>query len=104
MAKGKRMRKAVDGLDRAANYALEEAVKMIKARAGAKFDETVEIAMNLNVDPRHADQNVRAFIGAINRAKPSGAKGTYVKRISLSSTMGPGVKIDVASVAAPQQG
>jgi len=49
-------------------------------------------------------ENVRAFIGAITRAKPSGAKGTYVKKVSLSSTMGPGVKIDMASVAAPQQG
>mgnify|MGYP001547228348 CR=1 FL=1 len=42
--------------------------------------------------------NIRALVDALNKAKPSGAKGTYVKRISLSSTMGPGVKIDVASV------
>jgi large subunit ribosomal protein L1 len=41
-------------------------------------------------------QNVRALIDAVVKAKPSGAKGTYVKRISLSSTMGPGVKIDTA--------
>jgi len=44
--------------------------------------------------------NVRAFVEALNRAKPSGAKGTYMKKISLSSTMGPGVKIDPASVSA----
>ena len=44
--------------------------------------------------------NVRAFVDALNRAKPSGAKGTYVKKISLSSTMGPGVKIDPASLTA----
>jgi large subunit ribosomal protein L1 len=43
--------------------------------------------------------NVRAFIDAVNRAKPSGAKGTYVKRAALSSTMGPGVRIDVATVS-----
>ena len=43
--------------------------------------------------------NLRAFIGAINRAKPSGVKGTYLKRVSISSTMGPGIRIDVASVA-----
>ena len=44
--------------------------------------------------------NVRALVDALNKAKPSGAKGTYVKRISLSSTMGPGVKVDLASVGA----
>jgi large subunit ribosomal protein L1 len=44
--------------------------------------------------------NVRAFVDALNRAKPTGAKGTYVKKISLSSTMGPGVKIDPATISA----
>ena len=44
--------------------------------------------------------NVRAMVDALNRAKPTGAKGTYVKKISLSSTMGPGVKIDPASISA----
>jgi large subunit ribosomal protein L1 len=44
--------------------------------------------------------NIKALMDALNRAKPSGAKGTYVKRISLSSTMGPGVKVDVASLNA----
>jgi large subunit ribosomal protein L1 len=43
--------------------------------------------------------NVRAFVGAITRAKPTGAKGTYIKRVSLSSTMGPGVKVDLAGLA-----
>ena len=226
--KGKRLKTAYDGLDRDGSYPLEEAVKLIKEHATVKFDETVEIAMNLGVDPRHADQNVRgvvtlphgtgktvrvavfakgdkaeeaksagadivgaedlseqiqggkmdfdrciatpdmmplvgrlgkvlgprglmpnpklgtvtndvaeavkaakggqveyrvekagivhagvgkasfandalvenvkAFVGAISRAKPSGAKGTYIKRMSLSSTMGPGLKVDVGSV------
>ena len=45
-------------------------------------------------------QNVRAFIDAVNKAKPAGAKGTYVKKISISSTMGPGVKIDAATTGA----
>jgi large subunit ribosomal protein L1 len=45
-------------------------------------------------------ENARAFIEAIQRAKPAGAKGTYVKKVSLSSTMGPGVKVDVASLTA----
>ncbi len=224
----KRLNKAYDGLDNVAVYPVEEAVKLVKERSAVKFDETIEIAMNLGVDPRHADQNVRgvvnlphgtgkavrvavfakgdkaeeakaagadlvgaedlaeqiksgkmdfdrciatpdmmpvvgrlgkilgprgmmpnpklgsvtndvgaaiqaakggqvefrvekaglihagvgkasfpedalvenikAFVGAISRAKPSGAKGTYIKRVSLSSTMGPGLKIDVASM------
>jgi large subunit ribosomal protein L1 len=226
----KRLKSAYENIDRKAVYELVEAVKKIKAAASAKFDETVEIAMNLGVDPRHADQNVRgvvalphgtgksvrvavfakgpkaeealkagadlvgaddlaekiqageidfdrciatpdmmpvvgrlgkvlgprglmpnpklgtvtadvtaaikavkggqvefrvekagivhagvgktsfgedalvenvrAFVDAISRAKPSGAKGTYIKRISLSSTMGPGVRIEVGSVHA----
>ena len=225
---GKRLTKAYESVDRDNAYAIEEAVKLIKDCCSSKFDETVEIAMNLGVDPRHADQNVRgvvslphgtgksvrvavfakgdkadearaagadvvgaedlaeqikagkidferciatpdmmpvvgrlgrilgprgmmpnpklgsvtndvaaaikatkggqvefrvekagiihagvgkasfdeaalvenvkAFVGAISRAKPSGAKGTYIKRLSLSSTMGPGLKVDVASV------
>jgi large subunit ribosomal protein L1 len=43
-------------------------------------------------------ENVKALFNAINRAKPTGAKGTYIKKVSLSSTMGPGVKLDVASI------
>ena len=230
MAKlGKRLKKATEGLDRERFYEIAEAVKLIKARATAKFDETVEISMNLNVDPRKPDQNlrgtvmlphgtgktlrvavfatgdraaeaqaagadvvgaedlaekvqagqidfdrciatpdmmalvgrlgkilgprglmpnpklgtvtanvaeavraakggqveyraekagivhagvgkasfteeallenVRAFVGAISRAKPSGVKGTYIKKVSLSSTMGPGLKLEIANLA-----
>ncbi|MGB0684527.1 MAG: 50S ribosomal protein L1 [Magnetovibrionaceae bacterium] len=227
MAKGKRYRSASEGIDREKLYELDEAVEIVKNNAKAKFDETIEIAMNLGVDPRHADQmvrgvvalphgtgksvrvavfargdkaeaakaagadlvgaedlmeaiqggemnferciatpdmmavvgrlgkvlgprglmpnpklgtvtpdvegavkaakagqiefrvekagiihagvgkasfgldalreNVAAFIDAINKAKPSGAKGTYMKGIALSSTMGPGVKINVST-------
>lgn len=60
MAKaGKRYTKAQEGYDRDVLHSLEDAVKIVKDRASAKFDETVEIAMNLGVDPRHADQMVR---------------------------------------------
>ena len=45
-------------------------------------------------------ENIRAFVDAVNRAKPSGAKGTYVKKVSISSTMGPGVSLDLTSTAA----
>jgi large subunit ribosomal protein L1 len=56
---GKRTRTAREGVDRTKLYTLPEAVKLLKDRATAKFDETVEVAMNLGVDPRHADQMVR---------------------------------------------
>jgi len=227
MAMGKRYKAVSATVDREKTYSLEEAVKLVKANAKAKFDETIEVAMNLGIDPRHADQavrgmielpngtgksvrvavfaragkadeakaagadvvgaedlaekinageinfdrciatpdmmgvvgrlgkvlgprglmpnprlgtvtqdvtaavkaakagsiefraekagivhagvgkasfseeaiaaNVKALVGAINRAKPSGAKGTFIKKVSLSSTMGPGVKLDPAT-------
>ena len=229
MAKrGKRLRKAYEAIDRETGYGIAEAVKIIKDSATTKFDETVEVAINLDVDPKHADQmvrgtvslphgtgkalkvavfakgdkaeeaeaagadfvgaedlaekiqkgetgfdrciatpdmmavvgklgkilgpkglmpnpklgtvtqdvtnaikaakagqieyrvekegivhagvgkasfsadqlveNVAAFVDAIIKAKPSGVKGTYMKRVSLTSTMGPGVRLDVASL------
>src|SRR5215472_10603213 len=63
---GKRVLKIREGIDRGKLYPLDEAVNMIKARANAKFDETVEIAMNLGVDPRHADQMVRGVVSLPN--------------------------------------
>ncbi|MFO1035077.1 MAG: 50S ribosomal protein L1 [Hyphomicrobiales bacterium] len=226
----KRMQKSHAGVEAGKAYGLDEAVKLVKERAIAKFDETIEVSMNLGVDPRHADQmvrgvcnlpngsgrkvrvgvfakgakaeeakkagadvvgaedlfeivnkgtidfdrciatpdmmglvgrlgkvlgprnmmpnpkvgtvtmdvtaavnaakggavefrvekagivqagvgkasfsvdaiaaNVRAFIDAVNKAKPAGAKGTYVKKISISSTMGPGVKVDAGTAGA----
>nr|WP_321459551.1 50S ribosomal protein L1 [uncultured Cohaesibacter sp.] len=229
MAKvGKRIRAAREKVDAAATYSLEEAVKLLKELSKTKFDETVEIALNLGVDPRHADQmvrgvcqlpagtgktvrvavfargdkaeeakaagadivgaedlveivqsgkiefdrciaspdmmplvgrlgkvlgprgmmpnpkvgtvtpdvaqavkdskggsvefrvekagivhggvgkvsfeeaalveNVKAFVSAVSKAKPAGAKGTYMQKMSLSSTMGPGLTVDLASV------
>ena len=225
---GKRMQAANETVDKNKLYALDEAVKLVKANATAKFDETVEIAINLGVDPRHADQmvrgvielpngtgraqrvavfardekadeakaagadivgaedlmesvqgvtidfdrciatpdmmplvgrlgkvlgprnlmpnpkvgtvtadvaeavraakggavefrvekegilqagvgkasfseeqlagNIRALVGAVQKARPSGAKGTYMKRLAVSSTMGPGVKLDVSDL------
>ena len=230
MAKhGKRLRKAYEAIDRETGYGIAEAVRIIKDSATSKFDETVEVAINLDVDPKHADQmvrgtvslphgtgkalkvavfakgdkakeaeaagadfvgaedlaekiqngetgfdrciatpdmmavvgklgkilgpkglmpnpklgtvtqdvtnaikaakagqiefrvqkegivhagvgkasfsadqlveNVAAFVDTIVKAKPSGVKGTYLKRVSLTSTMGPGIKLDVASLS-----
>jgi large subunit ribosomal protein L1 len=234
MAGNKRLRAAAAAVDRTKQYPLDEAVKLVKANATAKFDETVELSMNLGIDPRHADQmvrgmiglpngtgktlrvgvfaraakaeealaagadvvgaddlaervqagdiqfdrciatpdmmglvgrlgkilgprglmpnprlgtvtmdvagavraakagqvefraekagiihagvgrasfdegklleNIRALVDAVQRAKPTGAKGTYLQRISLSSSMGPGVRVDVASLGSGQAG
>ena len=59
---GKRTKAANESVDKNKLYSLDEAVKLVKANATAKFDETVEIAINLGVDPRHADQMVRGVI------------------------------------------
>src|SRR6185369_8224095 len=62
MALGKRGKKARQGIDRNSFYDLDKAVDLIKSGATAKFDETVEVAMNLGVDPRQSDQNVRGVV------------------------------------------
>ena len=59
---GKRVLKAREGVERTKLYKLEEAVKLVKTNASAKFDETVELAINLGVDPKHADQMVRGTV------------------------------------------
>ncbi|KAF0120451.1 MAG: large subunit ribosomal protein L1 [Xanthobacteraceae bacterium] len=63
---GKRYRKTLEGIDAAKTYSIDDAVKLVKERATAKFDETIEIAMNLGVDPRHADQMVRGVCNLPN--------------------------------------
>ena len=62
------------GVDRDKFYPLDEAVKIVKANAKAKFDETIEIAMNLGIDPRHADQKVRGMVAAAERHRQDGAR------------------------------
>src|SRR5215212_7867632 len=69
MAKLSKRQKALTEIDRNKFYAVEEAIGIVKANATAKFDETVEVALNLGVDPRHADQMVR---GVVNLPKGTG--------------------------------
>jgi large subunit ribosomal protein L1 len=69
MAKLSKRQKALASVDREKFYAVDEAISLIKANATAKFDETIEVAMNLGVDPRHADQMVR---GVVNLPKGTG--------------------------------
>ena len=66
MKQGKRLRAAYEGVDRQKQYPLAEAIKLIKGNARAKFDETVELSMNLGIDPRHADQMVRGLVSLPN--------------------------------------
>jgi large subunit ribosomal protein L1 len=76
---GKRTRAVREGIDRTKLYPLEDAVKMIKERAKAKFDETVEVAMNLGVDPRHADQMVRGVCNLPNGSGRTVRVGVFAR-------------------------
>src|SRR5215471_2340137 len=75
----KRTNSARQGLDRTKFYTVEEAVKLVKARAKAKFDETIEIAINLGVDPRHADQMVRGVVALPNGTGRSAKVAVFAK-------------------------
>ncbi len=80
MAKlGKRLKKASEGIDRTKLYPLAEAVKLVKARATAKFDETIEVAMNLGVDPRHSDQMVRGVVSLPNGSGRTVRVGVFAR-------------------------
>jgi len=63
MKNSKNRNNVIDKIDRTKEYSLEEAVKLVKELSYAKFDESVELAINLGVDPRHADQNIRITTG-----------------------------------------
>jgi large subunit ribosomal protein L1 len=80
MAKvAKRIRKTLEGLDRDKLYPLDDAIRMVKERAVAKFDETIEVALNLGVDPRHADQMVRGVVSLPNGTGRSLRVGVFAK-------------------------
>jgi len=76
---GKRIRAAREGIDPTTLYPLAEAVKMVKSKASAKFDETVEVAINLGVDPRHADQMVRGVCQLPNGSGRTVRVGVFAK-------------------------
>ncbi len=76
---GKRTVKAREGIDRNKLYPINEAVKLIKERATAKFDETIEVAMNLGVDPRHADQMVRGVVNLPNGSGRTMRVGVFAR-------------------------
>jgi large subunit ribosomal protein L1 len=76
---GKRNTQALEGVDRTKLYPIEDAVKMVQERAKAKFDETIEVAMNLGVDPRHADQMVRGVCNLPNGSGRTVRVGVFAR-------------------------
>ena len=90
MTIGKRTKAIREGVDRDKSYPIAEAVKLVKERAKAKFDETIEIAMNLGVDPTHADQMVRGVVTLPNGSGRTLRVGVFAR----------GAKADEAKAAA----
>jgi large subunit ribosomal protein L1 len=76
---GKRTQKTRERVDRMKLYSIDEAIKMVKERASAKFDETIEVAMNLGVDPRHSDQMVRGVVTLPNGSGRSVRVGVFAR-------------------------
>ncbi|WP_426958306.1 50S ribosomal protein L1 [Muricoccus radiodurans] len=107
MAKqGKRLRKAVEGLDLEKTYALAEAIATVKKAATAKFDETVEISMNLGIDPRHADQMVRGVVGLPNGTGKTVRVGVFARGAKAEEATAAGADVVGADelAAAVQEG
>ena len=79
MAKGKRLAAAEKAIDSTKAYPLEAAVKLVKQTSRAKFDETVEMSMNLGIDPRHADQMVRGLTSLPNGTGKTVRVGVFAR-------------------------
>ncbi len=90
---GKRYKNAAEGIDRKHLYGLTEAIAMIKERAGAKFDETIEVSMNLGVDPRHADQMVRGVVNLPNGTGRSVRVAVFAKDAKAEEAKAAGADI-----------
>jgi large subunit ribosomal protein L1 len=94
MAKlAKRIAKNRDGVDSTKSYSLDEAVKMVKARANAKFNETIEVAMNLGVDPRHSDQMVRGVVNLPNGTGRNLRVGVFAKGAKAEEAKAAGAEV-----------
>jgi large subunit ribosomal protein L1 len=90
---GKRLKTARQGLDREKFYAIDEAIKLVKDRAKAKFDETVEVAMNLGVDPKHADQMVRGVCNLPNGSGRTQRVAVFARGPKAEEAMAAGADI-----------
>jgi len=98
----KRFKKVVEGIDTNKAYSLEEAVKLIKKRATAKFDETIELAINLGVDPRHADQMVRGVVSLPNGTGRSQRVAVFAKGAKADEARAAGADVVGAEDLAEQ--
>jgi large subunit ribosomal protein L1 len=94
MAKvGKRLKTLRAGFDRTKTYALPEAIKLVKQNARAKFDETVEMSMNLGIDPRHADQMVRGLISLPNGTGKTVRVGVFARGPKAEEALAAGADV-----------
>ena len=90
---GKRTKKALEAFSGKSNVTIEEAVKLVKSNATAKFDETIEIAMNLGVDTRHADQMVRGVVGLPNGTGKSMRVAVFARDVKAQEAKDAGADI-----------
>jgi large subunit ribosomal protein L1 len=93
MAHNKRLKAAAAAVDRAKNYPLSDAVALVKTNAKAKFDETVEISMNLGIDPRHADQMVRGLISLPNGTGKTLRVGVFARNVKAEEALAAGADV-----------
>ena len=93
MATGKRLKEAYEAVDGTKAYSLAEAVKLVKQNAKAKFDETVEMSMNLGIDPRHADQMVRGLISLPNGTGKSVRVGVFARGPKAEEAQAAGAEV-----------
>ena len=94
MAKqGKRLKAIYGGFDREASVSLDQAVALVKANAKAKFDETIEISMNLGIDPRHADQMVRGVVGLPNGTGKTVRIGVFARGAKAEEALAAGADV-----------
>jgi large subunit ribosomal protein L1 len=90
---GKRIKKAYDGLNPDKQYTIDEAVKSLKTRATAKFDETVEVSLNLNIDPRQADQQVRGMVALPNGTGKTVRVAVFAKGAKVAEAQAAGADL-----------
>ena len=93
MAHNKRLKAAAAAVDRSKNYGIDDAVKLVKGNAKAKFDETVEISMNLGIDPRHADQMVRGLISLPNGTGKTLRVGVFARNVKAEEALAAGADV-----------
>jgi large subunit ribosomal protein L1 len=93
MAHNKRLKAAAKTVEANKSYALAEAIAIVKANATAKFDETIEISMNLGIDPRHADQMVRGLVGLPNGTGKTLRVGVFARGAKAEEALAAGADV-----------